>query len=270
MTLNHLLQSARTPLLRALSALLLLSPAALAGGAGGLGTSNPGVNAITAPGRSGAAWLDLALKAHGGAALRNLKTYRETGTVTIFGPNAQVLLTGQSLAVIDQAQRRVRTTIRAGEQLISDEILTPGGAVGYTEKDGELPLPRDNAQNLEDNLYSALAGLSLGGSQRQRITVLGKQTWIGTSGTAVEVLTQKTLTTYLLADDGTYLGERRDVAGAGTITVLNSKFQTFEGVKVPVVSIAYLPNGDKLIEATSGKVEINPVLSDADFAFPKE
>ena len=212
--------------------------------------------------------LEKAKAAHGGAALEKLMTYRDVGTYTVYQNGA---LAGelQATQVIDFAGERVRIELKVGDSVAQILQTTPQDAWSWTSASGTVKLPAIQAKPIRDGLYQALFGLRLGGKNRDSATADGLVDFgDGIKGESVSVVTKGASAKYVFDETGTWIGGK-DISEGQELLSAQSDFRVQDGIKIPFASKTTIA-GQPYIDVQLSKVEINPTLSDSDFAAPKQ
>ena len=212
--------------------------------------------------------LEKAKAAHGGAALEKLMTYRDVGTYTVYQNGA---LAGelQATQVIDFAGERVRIELKVGDSVAQILQTTPQDAWSWTSASGTVKLPATQAKPIRDGLYQALFGLRLGGKNRDSATADGLVDFgDGIKGESVSVVTKGASAKYVFDETGTWIGGK-DISEGQELLSAQSDFRVQDGIKIPFISKTTIA-GQPYIDVQLSKVEINPTLSDSDFAAPKQ
>lgn len=203
--------------------------------------------------------------AHGGPALANLRTYQETATLTTFsGPQPENQLTVVSYA--DFPSRRLRVEYRDGSRLIQVLQVTPAGGQSWSVVSGSKALEPELAQELRNGLFQTWYGLRLGGSGREQARLLGPRTFGDRTGTAIEVTTQGSKTTYLVNAQHRLIAERYQNS-QGQMTVLYADLRRVSGIQIPFQARLYA-DGTLFAEVKVQEARVNPVLRPETFRMP--
>lgn len=203
--------------------------------------------------------------AHGGPALASLRTYQETATLTTFsGPQPENQLTVVSYA--DFPSRRLRVEYRDGSKLIQVLQVTPAGGQSWSVVSGSKALEDELAQELRNGLFQTWYGLRLGGSGREQARLLGRRTFGDRTGTAMEVTTQGSKTTYLVNAQHQLIAERYQNS-QGHLTVLYADLRRVSGIQIPFQARLYA-NGTLFAEVKVQEARVNPELKPETFRMP--
>jgi hypothetical protein len=212
-----------------------------------------------------AQWLDQMRLAHGGQALANLRTYRETATLTTFtGPQPENQLT--VVSYVDFPSNRLRVEYRDGPNLIQVVQVSPAGGQSWSAITGSKALEATLTQELRNGLFQTWYGLRLGGSGREQARLLGRRTFGDKSGTALEVTTQGSKTTYLVNAQNQLIAERFQNS-QGQLTVLYSDLRLVSGIRIPFQARLYA-DGVLFAETRVKEARVNPVLGLETFRMP--
>ncbi|WP_297852938.1 hypothetical protein [Meiothermus sp.] len=203
--------------------------------------------------------------AHGGEALANLRTYQETATlVTFAGPQPEHKLT--VVSYVDFGSKQLRVEYRDGANLIQIIQVTPTSGQSWSVISGSKALEPELAQELRNGLFQTWYGLRLGGSGREQARILGQRTFGDVSGTAIEVTTQGSKTTYLVNAQHQLVAERYH-SSQGQLTVLYTDFRGVSGILIPFQGRLYA-DGALFAEVRVQEARVNPVLRPETFRMP--
>lgn len=203
--------------------------------------------------------------AHGGPALANLRTYQETATLTTFsGPEPERELT--VVSYVDFPSKKLRVEYRDGSKLIQVLQVTPAGGQSWSVVSGSKALEATLSQELRNGLFQTWYGLRLGGSGRERAQLLGRRTFGDRTGTAVEVTTQGSQTTYLVNAQHQLIAERYQNS-QGQLTVLYADLRRVSGLQIPFQARLYA-DGTLFAEVKVRQARVNPVLGPETFRMP--
>ena len=212
--------------------------------------------------------LEKAKTAHGGAALENMMTYRDTGTYSVYQNGA---LAGelQGTQVIDFVGERFRIELKLGDTVAQIIQTSPKDAWTWTAAAGTVKLPTAQAKPIRDGLYQSLFGLRLGGKNRDSATADGViDLGNGIKGESVSVVTRGAPAKYVFDESGTWIGGKDDLDGQELLNA-QSDYRVQDGIKIPFASKTTIA-GQPYINVQLSKVEINPALTENDFAQPKQ
>ncbi|WP_299426497.1 hypothetical protein, partial [uncultured Meiothermus sp.] len=175
----------------------------------------------------------------GGAALTNLKTYREVTTNIYFAADGTEESRIVTLLLVDFANNRVRLEIYDPQSLNSPNPVplalqqySPQESFFWSRETSLRPLPASQRELLRSSLYTGWLGLKYGSSNRERASVspgsLRNQT-----GRLLTVSTQGWVSTYLFGADGLLLGERLTIPEVGESITFFANYQMVDGIRVP-------------------------------------
>ena len=134
--------------------------------------------------------LEKAKAAHGGAALEQMMTYRDTGTYSVY-QNGTLAGELQAVQVIDFAGERFRIELKVGDSIAQIIQTTPNDAWSWTAASGTVKLPAAQAKPIRDGLYQSLFGLRMGSKNRDSATSDGIiDLGNGVKGESVSVVTK--------------------------------------------------------------------------------
>lgn len=226
-----------------LKTMLMLAPLWLSGGA--IGQVEP----------EAAELLQRAQQVHGGHALLDMTSYREEGSVTLFGPAGEPVAQLRGVTLLDLESASYRDELYSGDELMTISQVTPAGAWTWTPNTGLLRAPDSQAEILRSGLYRGLFGLRFG-SEREAADSLGLQTWGSREGTAVRLTTQDVDTIYLLDEDGRMLAQRYASPQLGEVTVFYTDYRQRDDVLVPF-TVEYEAAGQAFLKTDLDTIEPN-------------
>jgi hypothetical protein len=219
------------------------------------------------------------IEAHGGAALENLKTYRED-----FSMNATILGVGvynfRIKATVDYVGERGRLEFFNNGTLESIVQLSKEGTVSWSKKNG-LKNEKNARKPGEAFTFSlpfksgVLGLLALGKLEDEKVTALDNLEVEGVHGKALVRSGKQYDVTYIFAPDGSMLLERAQYRGEKPdqkteFSLLYNKYKTVVGVKIPVAATirsSQIP-GIAAANLEVKDVDVNVALTDADFKMP--
>jgi hypothetical protein len=211
--------------------------------------------------------LDKAKVAHGGTALESMTSYRDVGTYTVY-QNGAVAGKLEATQIVDLVGERVRIELKAGDALAQIIQATREEAWTWTQAAGLVIMPEADAKTIFDGLNQGLFGLRSGGTNRESAKLEGVvNLGNGQSGESLTVFTDGAQANYVFDQSGLWIGGKTTSEGQDVMTVL-SNYKVQDGIKVPFSSKTTTA-GKPFIDVELSKVEINPTLSDDDFAQPK-
>ena len=262
---------------------VLLSGAALAGGAGAPNTPRP-VSPVTTPAASTSTsslaklsareLLSKAIEANGGKALRNLKNSVGTANIEYYDAQGQVVSRVRTDLVVDYVTGQSRQSLYNGESLASTLYLTRAGGFTTSAQSGTVPMPRQETQTLKDTFHYGTQGLLKGELPGSVLKNLGEQTWLNVggnklSGTVLEIQNAGVKGTFMLSPTGELMAERYPVAPLGeTISVYSQRY-TLDGVLTPKVTAVFVPNGALVFTMTDTGLKMNQTLAPDTFVVPE-
>jgi hypothetical protein len=220
------------------------------------------------------------IEAHGGVALEKMKTYRED-----FAMNATVLGVGvynfRIKATVDYVGERGRLEFFNNGALESVVQLTKDGTVSWSKKNG-LKNEKNARKPGEDFTFSmpfksgVLGLLALGKLEEEKVTTSDNLEIEGVRGKAIVRTGKQYEVTYIFAPDGSialerakYQGEKADQKSE--FSLIYNKYKVVGGVKIPVgaaIRSSQIP-GIAAASLEVKDVDVNPVLTDADFKMPQ-
>lgn len=212
--------------------------------------------------------LEAAQEAHGGVALRDMATYRESGVVTVFGPSEEAVAQVLGVTLVDFDVLGYRDEVWSGQALVVISQTTPDGTVTWTPDTGALRLPSTQAEELRSSFYRGLFGLRWE-DEWESAELLGEDALEGAEGYAVRVTTEGVETTYLLADDGRLLAQRYTSPSQGEVTVVYGDLRTVDGVSIPYVS-DYVVEGRRFLRLELLDAQPNAELAPDAFQLPDD
>ncbi len=211
--------------------------------------------------------LEKAKAAHGGDALEKMMTYRDTGTYTIY-QNGAVAGEFEATQLFDFAGERGRLEIKLSGSLLQILEFTPDDAWSWTQASGVIKLAATEAKIIRDGLNQALFGLRLGAKNRDSASSDGVVDFgNGVKGESVTVVTKGAQAKYVFDGTGTWIGGK-DSSDGQELVNSQGDYRTQNGVKIPFSSKTTIA-GQPYLDAQLSKVEINPSLTDQDFAKPQ-
>lgn len=222
-----------------------------------------------------AQWLERARNALGGAALANLRTYREVTLHTYYTPDGREESRIVTLLLVDFANARVRLEIYDPESLNQPQPIplalqqySPKESFFWSRETSLRPLPPREREILRSSLFTGWLGLKYGREGRERAR-LAEGALRERRGRLLTVRTQGWESTYLLNPEGLLLGERLQIPGVGESITFFSDYQMVQGVRLPQRWENYV-DGVLAARGEVREVEINPILSEADFFKPAQ
>jgi hypothetical protein len=204
-------------------------------------------------------------RAHGGQALRDIRTYQETATLILFsGPKPQVRLSVTSF--VDFQMLKIKAEYRMGPNLVQVVLFTPEGGQIWTVEAGRRALEPRLAKDFKDSFYQSWYGLRFGGEQREMARLEGLRTFGEVRGRAISVRTQGTQTTYLM-DERNRLVAEAYTGSLGDFTAYHSDLRLVSGILIPFQGRIFL-NGILFAEVQVQEAKVNPKLSLETFKLP--
>ena len=239
---------------------------------GASGTAGERVPASVAP------LLEKAIEAHGGAALEQLQTYRET-----YEMNATVLGIGvynvRAEATVDFTGQQGKLEFYRNGTLESVYGTSPKGALLWQPKGGtkKLNIPRraEDDYLLVTPMKSSVLGLLAMGNVAEKLEAKPEFTIEGRKGSAIKRTGNGYEITYLFGADGTIIAEHSIYPGANpqekfAVTLLYTKYKTVGGIKFPVSAdvISSAIPGIARANLQVRDVAVNPTLDKDAFKMP--
>jgi hypothetical protein len=219
--------------------------------------------------------LERGRNALGGAALTNLKTYRELTTNIYFAADGREESRIVTLLLVDFVNSRVRLEIYDPQSLnnpnpipLALQQFTPTESFFWSRETSVRPLPAYLRELLRSSLFTGWLGLKYGSSNRERASVT-QGSLLNRAGRLLNVSTHGWAATYLFGPDGLLLGERLIIPQVGESITFFSNFRTVGGIRLP-------HNWENFVDgvlAARGEVmevDINPLFTDADFFRPTQ
>jgi hypothetical protein len=211
--------------------------------------------------------LDKAKVAHGGDALESMTSYRDIGTYTVY-QNGVVAGELEAIQILDFDGERVRVELKAGGAVVQILQATKDEAWTWTQAAGVVNMPKADAKSIFDGLNQGLFGLRAGSQNRDSAKLEGVvNLGNGLSGESLTVFTNGAEANYVFDKSGLWIGGKTTSEGQEVMTVLGD-YKVQDGVKVPFSSKTTTA-GKPFIDIALSSVQINPDLSDDDFAQPQ-
>ncbi|MCS7068401.1 MAG: hypothetical protein RMK51_11890 [Meiothermus sp.] len=209
----------------------------------------------------------------GGAALTNLKTYREVTTNIYYTPDGKEESRIVTLLLVDFVNNRVRLEIYDPQSVggpnpipLALQQYSPQESFFWSRETSLRPLPANQRELLRSSLYTGWLGLKYGSSNRERASV-AQGSLRNQTGRLLTVSTQGWVSTYLFNAEGLLLGERLNIPGVGESITFFSNYQTVQGVRLPQKWENYV-DGVLAARGELMEVEINLSFTEADFFKP--
>ncbi|WP_337868891.1 hypothetical protein [Meiothermus sp.] len=217
--------------------------------------------------------LERARSVLGGAALTNLKTYREVTTNIYYTADGKEESRIVTLLLVDFVNSRVRLEIYDPQSLnnanpipLALQQYSPQESFFWSRETSLRPLPARERELLRSSLYTGWLGLKYGSSNRERASVT-QGSLRNQAGRLLTVSTQGWVSTYLFGSDGLLRGERLIITGVGESITFFDNFQTVEGIRVPQKWENYV-DGVLAARGEVMEVEFNLTFTEADFFKP--
>jgi hypothetical protein len=205
--------------------------------------------------------------AHGGAALETMTAYRDAGTITYFDAKGQVAAKVDFKQIYDLQNSRIRIEILQNQKPVQIIQTTPLAAWSWTEQSGVVRLPATQAKPIRDTMYQGLFSLRAKTSQLTDLKVVGTVKIGNVEGTLLNFKWNAIPSAPVIAADGTVIGSQETVDGV-LVQGASSDLRTVGGVRV-VFQTTSSANGQMAFALKLENAEVNPNLTDADFAQPK-
>lgn len=217
--------------------------------------------------------LERGRNALGGAALSNLKTYREVTTNIYYAADGKEESRIVTLLLVDFVNNRVRLEIYDPQSLnnanpipLALQQYSPRESFFWSRETSLRPLPARERELLRSSLYTGWLGLKYGSTGRERASV-SQGSLRNQAGRLLTVSTQGWVSTYLFGSDGLLLGERLIIPEVGESITFFANYQTVEGIRVPQRWENYV-GGALAARGEVMEVELNPAFTEADFFKP--
>jgi hypothetical protein len=210
---------------------------------------------------------ELAKATHGGAALENMKTYRDAGNISYFDEKGQVIAKIGFRQTYDFSTSRVRIELLQDKKTAQIYQTTPTEAWSWTEQSGVLRLPAAQAKPFRDSLSQGIFAFrakvtDLTGLKSNGMVKIGD-----VDGTSLEFAINGIVNKPVIAADGTIIGGSETLEGM-VVQSASSDYRTVGGVKLAFSSVTSAA-GKIAFDLKVDTAEVNLILSDADFARPK-
>jgi erythromycin esterase len=202
--------------------------------------------------------------AHGGEALQQLISYQEIGVITGYDLTGAPAQETSFRTLVDLRGQRLRTELLQHDELILIQQLTADGAFVWMPQIGDMPLPDEQANDLQATLELGIYALQRGLADAEHATALGAQEILGVSGQAVAVTRGNRTVTFLFGDDGRLLAERYTLSQFGEVTNIYRDYATVAGIVLPIAYDGYAQD-IRLLSTRIASFDINPPLTDDDF-----
>jgi hypothetical protein len=211
--------------------------------------------------------LERAREAHGGEALRTLRTLRDVSLLTFVDPVGQPVGEMRAVSLIDMENQRLRIAFSEGDELTFIQQLKHDEGFTWTPQTGALRLPAAQRRELRHTFYLSYYGLRFGGENREEAELLGEMTLLGVTGQAVRVTTNSFAAFYLFDADGRLLAESFWSEQLGEVNVVYEDYREVGELVLPFRARQYL--GETLLAIIEVQaLEPNVEITDADFALP--
>ncbi|MBS3967576.1 MAG: hypothetical protein KGZ60_10025 [Truepera sp.] len=211
--------------------------------------------------------LERAREAHGGEALRTLRTLRDVSVLTFLDPVGQPVGEMRAVSLIDLENGRLRVAFSEGDELTFIQQLKPDEGFTWTPQTGVLNLPAAQRRGLRQTFYLSYYGLRFGGENREAAELLSETTFLGMTGKAVRVTTNGFTTIYLFDADGRLLAESFWSDQLGEVNVVYEDYREVGELVLPFRLRQYV--GEMLLAKIEVQaLEPNVEITDADFVLP--
>jgi hypothetical protein len=205
--------------------------------------------------------------AHGGAALESMTAYRDAGMITYFDAKGQVTAKVDFKQIYDLQNSRIRLEISQNQKLLQIIQTTPLAAWSWTEQSGVVRLPAAQAKPIRDSLYQGLFAFRAKTSQLTDLKVVGTVKINNVEGTLLNFKWNDIASAPVIAADGTVIGSQETVDKV-VVQGASSDLRTVGGVRLFFQTVSSA-NGQMAFALKLESAEVNPTLTDADFAQPK-
>ena len=204
--------------------------------------------------------------AHGGAALESLITYRDTGTISSFD-KGQVVAKLEYRQVYDFATSKVRIELLQNKKPIQIFQTLPNEAWSWTSQSGVVRLPAAQAKPIRNSLFEGLFAFRAKSSELTDLKVTSAVKIGNLDGTAIEFKLNGIPSYPVIAADGTIIGAQTTVNN-NVVQANSSDYRTVAGVRLSFLTTTSVA-GQPAFELKVDTAEVNPALTDADFAKPQ-
>jgi hypothetical protein len=218
-------------------------------------------------GTSPQALFEKAKAAHGGAALEEIKTYKDNGTLDIF-QNGQLAAKAEYVQKYDFTTSVGRIEVSLNGKLAAVQQVSKTDAWQWTPQSGVVKLPTAQAQLLKDGLNQWPFSLRAKASDLTEAKYDGRvELAKGISGDSITFRLNGALNNLVIADNGVALGGKLTEEGVTAIS-LYGDVRVVNGVKLPF-SIKVSSGGQPATNLQTVAATVNPAFAAADFAQPK-
>ncbi len=222
---------------------------------------------FTSVAQDGAADLfERAKAAHGGAALENMVAYRDAGNVSVYDDKEQVVGILGFRQTYDLSASRVRVELLQDNKAVQILQTTPTEAWSWTEQSGVIRLPAVQAKPIRDSLSEGLLAFRAKTTDVTNFKTNGTVKIGMLEGTSIEFTVNGVVNKPVIATDGTILGTSATAEGLLAQTA-TSDYRVIAGVKISFSSVSSL-GGKVAFAFKTDAAEVNPILTDTDFARP--
>jgi hypothetical protein len=205
--------------------------------------------------------------AHGGAALETMTGYRDVGLINYYNEKGEVSAKIEYKQVIQFSSSTVRFEYSQNKKVVQILQTTPSQAWGWTEQSGVVRLPPAQAKIVRDSLNQGLFAFRAKATDLKDLKIGASVKLGNTEGTVLNFSLGGAINAPVVAIDGTIVGGQTMVDTA-VLQSVSSDFRTVGGIKIAFASRTTL-GAQLAFDQTISSAEVNPSLSDADFAQPK-
>ncbi len=205
--------------------------------------------------------------AHGGAALESMTTYRDVGTITGYNEKGQVAAILGYKQVFDFSSQKLRIEILQGKNVLQIQQATPTEAWAWTSESGVVRLPAAQAKPLRDSFSQGLFAFRAKSVDLKDLKTLGAVKIAGLEGTQISFSLNGVVNKPIIAADGMIIGAQ-DMLNGVEVQGISSDFRNTGGVKIAFLNKSTV-GGQPLADLKTETAEVNPSLTEADFARPK-
>jgi hypothetical protein len=205
--------------------------------------------------------------AHGGAALESMTTYRDAGVFSYYDEKGQVTAKLEYKQLYNFTNSTVRYEYFQDKKMVQVLQTTPSLAWAWTEQSGVVRLLPAQAKILRDSIYQNIFFLRAKATDLKDLKASGTVKLGNNEGTLLNFTLGGAVNAPVIAADGTIIGGQITM-GEAVLKSVSSDFRSINGVKIAFASSATVgvqPVFDNKLESA----EVNPPLTEADFAQPK-
>ena len=200
--------------------------------------------------------LSKAIEAHGGEALLNYTSSRDSVMMSIYAPNGQVAMELEGTVLIDTAAQQLKSDFRQGDAPLIVQVINDEGAFSYAPQTGTLKLPPTQAKELRASLVAGVFALNQLDAYDD-IHYVGEATLEGVTGTQLDFDLDGAIFSRLYDDAGLLVAVQSTSSQVGLTTTLLSDYREVEGIMLPFRADTFV-SGQAFMSMESLSVDINP------------